>query len=190
MAFALPACRICALHQPASRFEPAATRRRSSMLPGAARRDTGPDLPTLTREALRAAEGVLQDATRSVRARLAKDNQTADRALDREQRATHALAWLATYVESVRQLGAYAERMHEAGRLGELEQLIVEIGLAEYLAQIQGGIPMSQGEIARPSDMGLSAAAVERRMAGPLGDFFTTGNEQRRARLVKLSEPP
>src|ERR1700676_548815 len=160
------------------------------MPPGAARREPGPDLTSLTREAVRAAEGVLQDATRAVRARVAKDNQTVDRLLDREQRATHALAWLATYVEAVRQLGAYAQRMHEAGRLGELEQLIVEIGLAEYLAQIQGGIPMSQGEIARPSDMGLSAAAVERRMAGPLGDFFTVGNEQRRGRRVELLFAP
>jgi (2S)-methylsuccinyl-CoA dehydrogenase len=64
--------------------------------------------------------------------------------------------------------------------------LIVEIGLGEYLAQIQGGIPMSQGEIARPADMGLSAAAVERRMAGPLEEFFTAGNERRRARLTEL----
>jgi (2S)-methylsuccinyl-CoA dehydrogenase len=156
------------------------------MLPGAARRKSGPDLASLTREAVGAAEGVLQDATRAVRARVAKDNQTVDRLLDREQRATHALAWLATYVEAVRQLCAYAERMHEAGRLGELEQLIVEIGLGEYLAQIAGGIPMSQGEIARPADMGLSAAAVERRMAGPFAEFFTVGNEQRRARLIEL----
>jgi (2S)-methylsuccinyl-CoA dehydrogenase len=156
------------------------------MLPGASRRETGPDLASLTREAVRAAEGVLQDATRAVRARVAKDNKTVDRLLDREQRATHALAWLATYVEAVRQLCAYAERMHEAGRLGELEQLIVEIGLGEYLAQIAGGIPMSQGEIARPADMGLSAAAVERRMAGPFAEFFAVGNEQRRARLTEL----
>jgi (2S)-methylsuccinyl-CoA dehydrogenase len=156
------------------------------MLPGAARRETGPDLASVTREAVRAAEAVLQDATRAVRSRVAKDNQTVDRMLDREQRATHALAWLATYVEGVRQLCAYAQRMHEAGRLGELEQLIVEIGLGEYLAQIQGGIPMSQGEIARPADMGLSAAAVERRMAGPLEEFFTAGNERRRARLTEL----
>jgi (2S)-methylsuccinyl-CoA dehydrogenase len=156
------------------------------MLPGAARRETGPDLASVTREAVRAAEAVLQDATRAVRSRVAKDNQTVDRMLDREQRATHALAWLATYVEGVRQLCAYAQRMHEAGRLGELERLIVEIGLGEYLAQIQGGIPMSQGEIARPADMGLSAAAVERRMAGPLEEFFTAGNERRRARLTEL----
>jgi (2S)-methylsuccinyl-CoA dehydrogenase len=156
------------------------------MLPGTARRETGSDLASLTAEAVRAAEGVLQDAIRAVRARVAKDDQTVDRLLDREQRATHALAWLATYVEAVRQLGAYAERMRQGGRLGELEQLIVEIGLGEYLAQIQGGIPMSQGEIARPADMGLSAAAVERRMAGPWVELFTTGNEQRRARLAEL----
>src|SRR6267154_2397659 len=156
------------------------------MLPGGARRETGPDLTTLAAQAVQAAEGVLQDATRAVRARVTTDNKPVDRLLDREQRATHALAWLATYVEAVRQLGAYAERMRAAGRLGELEQLIVEIGLGEYLAQIQGGIPMSQGEIARPADMGLSAAAVERRMAGPIEAFFTAGNEQRRARLTEL----
>src|SRR5260370_29814033 len=164
--------------------------RRRTMLPGAARREAGPDLTSLTGEAVRAAEGVLEDATRAVRSRVAKDDQTMDRLLDREQRATHALAWLATYVEAVRQLCAYAERMREAGRLGELEQLIVEIGLGEYLAQIQGGIPMSQGEIARPADMGLSAAAVARRMAGPLEESFTAGNERRRARLTELMGSP
>ena len=40
---------------------------------------------------------------------------SAPRLLDREQRATHGLAWLATYVEAVRQLTAYAERLSEAG---------------------------------------------------------------------------
>jgi (2S)-methylsuccinyl-CoA dehydrogenase len=156
------------------------------MPPEAALRAPGPDLASLTANAVRAAEGVLHDATRAVRARVATDSQTVDRLLDREQRATHALAWLATYVEAVRQLCAYAERMHAAGRLGELEQLMVEIGLGEYLAQIAGGIPMSQGEIARPADMGLSAAAVERRMAGAFQTFLSEGNEQRRARLIEL----
>jgi (2S)-methylsuccinyl-CoA dehydrogenase len=156
------------------------------MPPEAARRETGPELASLTQEAVRAVEGLLLDATQAVRARVAKDGQTLDRLLDREQRATHALAWLATYVEAIRQLCAYAERMQEAGRLGEIEQLIVEIGLGEYLAQIQGGIPMSQGEIARPADMGLSAAAVERHLGGSFAAFLTSGNEQRRARLVEL----
>ena len=88
------------------------------------------------------------------------------RLLDREQRATHGLAWFATYVEAVRQLAAYAERMQERGLLTEIEQLIVRIGLGEYWAQMQGGIPISQVEIVRPSDLGLSAAAVAARVAG------------------------
>jgi (2S)-methylsuccinyl-CoA dehydrogenase len=85
------------------------------MPPEAARRETGPELASLTREAVRAVEGLLLDATQAVRARVAKDSQTLDRLLDREQRATHALAWLATYVEAIRQICAYAERMQEAG---------------------------------------------------------------------------
>ena len=51
---------------------------------GAALRETGPDLASLTADAVRAAEGVLHDATRAVRARVAKDNQTVDHLLDRE----------------------------------------------------------------------------------------------------------
>ncbi|HEY6258654.1 MAG TPA: acyl-CoA dehydrogenase family protein [Xanthobacteraceae bacterium] len=140
----------------------------------------------LARDAVGAAEGVLLDATAAVRARVTKDGRTVEGLLDREQRATHDLAWLATYVEAVRQLAAYAERMQTAGRLGEIERQIVEIGLGEYLAQIQGGIPMSQGEIARPADMGLAAAAVERRLAGTFATVLMSRNEQRRARLIEL----
>src|ERR1700680_3112712 len=104
------------------------------MPPEAARRETGPELASLTQEAVRAAEGLLLDATQAVRARVAKDGQTADRLLDREQRATHALAWLATYVEAIRQLCAYAQRVHEIGRLGEIEPAVGEIGVRDYFA--------------------------------------------------------
>lgn len=65
------------------------------------------------------------------------------RVFDREQRATHGLAWLATYVEAIRQLAAYAERLQAAGSFGETEELLVRIGAGEFLAQILGGIPMS-----------------------------------------------
>ncbi len=87
---------------------------------------------------------------------------------------------------SIRQLSAYAGRMHDSGSLGEIEELIVQIGIGEYLAQIQGGIPMSQGEIVRPADVGLTAAAVAERMAGALEELTASGNVERRARLVEL----
>src|SRR5579862_4621823 len=137
------------------------------------------DLLSRAQAAVAAADALLDDALRSVRARVGTGGPPLDGLLDREQRATHALAWLATYVEAVRQLCAYAQRMQSSGRLGEIEGLIVALGLGEYLAQMEGGIPMSQGEIARPSDMGLAVGAVERRLA-PCVDAFAHGNVQRR----------
>ncbi len=91
----------------------------------------------------------------------------------------------------MRQLAAFAERMHAADSLGELEELLIQIGIGEYLAQIAGGIPMSQGEIVRPADVGLSAA-VGRRSAWPVRSqgLIASGNAERRARLVALHARP
>src|SRR6188474_2881321 len=134
-------------------------------MPQAALRPAKHDrLLTLARGATGAVEALLADAATKVRERVVLEGQPVARLFDREQRATHGLAWLATYVEAVRQLTAYADRMRGSGLLSEVEELIVRIGLGEYLAQIQGGIPISQGEIVRPADLGLSAAAVAARM--------------------------
>jgi (2S)-methylsuccinyl-CoA dehydrogenase len=148
----------------------------------AARRDAGLTLAA-AREATSAAEAILREAIAAVRARV--DADTADRPFDREQRATHGLAWLATYVEAIRQVTAFAERACDAGALGEVEELLVQLAIGEFLAQIQGGIPMSQGEIVRPGDLGLSAAAVAAHLQGPLAGSVM-GSDRRRARLVAL----
>jgi (2S)-methylsuccinyl-CoA dehydrogenase len=153
----------------------------------ALRPDANSSLLTLARGATGAVEALLADAAAKVRERVVLEGRPAARLLDREQRATHGLAWLATYVEAVRQLTAYAERMQAGGLLTEVEELIVRIGLGEYLAQIQGGIPISQGEIVRPADLGLSAAAVSARMTAEVEQLISTGNTaQNRARLVEL----
>jgi (2S)-methylsuccinyl-CoA dehydrogenase len=151
----------------------------------AERRDAGVKLMALSREATRAAETLLAEATAAVRQRVMVENHLVERLFDREQRATHGLAWLATYVESIRQLAAYAERMHAAESLGAIEELLTQIGIGEYLAQIQGGIAMSPGEIVRPTDVGLSVQTVAARLSGPL-ESLMSGNVDRRARLVEL----
>jgi len=155
-------------------------------MPDQAQRPHATKLIALAREATQAVEALLAEATGAVRRRVMVDERIVDGLLDREQRATHGLAWLATYVESVRQLAAYADRMQAAGGLGETEQLLVEIGIGEYLAQIQGGIPMSQGEIVRPADIGLESEAVAAHLAGPLRELNAGANVERRARLVEL----
>ena len=98
----------------------------------------------------------------------------------------NGLAWLATYVECVRQMAAYAERMAAEGRYGDTEALILRIGIGEYLAQIIGGIPMSQGEIVRLSDLGLSGGDLDGLHGGVIGALIADGNHpQNRARLIE-----
>jgi len=144
-------------------------------------------LVELAREAVAALDALLADATRSVRERVVVEGHAVGRLFDREQRATHGLAWLATYVEAARQLTAYAERMTAQGALGEVEENLVRIGLGEYLAQVAGGIPISQNEIVRPSDFGLTLQQVAARMVPAVEALIADGNTApRRARLIEL----
>src|SRR5215211_9163130 len=148
--------------------------------------DPSCDLLGMTQAAAGAAESLLADAVLAVRSRVIRNGELSGRMIDREQRAAHGLAWLATYVEAVRQLASYAERIDRAGRLGEVEELLVRIGVGEYLAQMAGGIAMSQGEVVRPSDLGLSATQVAARIA-PVEAAIASGNTAaNRARLIEL----
>ena len=145
------------------------------------------ELVELSREATAALDALLADAVAKVRERVVVEDHLVGRLFDREQRATHGLAWLATYVEAVRQLVAYTQRMAGDGGFGELEEHLVRIGLGEYLAQIVGGIPISQGEVVRPSDLGLSAAQVATRINPMIEGLIASGNTaERRARLIEL----
>jgi (2S)-methylsuccinyl-CoA dehydrogenase len=91
-----------------------------------------------------------------VSAKVTHDGKIDGAALEREQHAAHGLAWIATYAEALRQIASYARRMEEEGRFGEMEALLAQIGAAEYVAQLFGGVMMSQGEIARLHELGVA----------------------------------
>jgi (2S)-methylsuccinyl-CoA dehydrogenase len=147
----------------------------------------GSELNTALHEAVTAVEALFADARRSIAARVTVQGRPIARVFDREQRATHGLAWLATYVEAIRQLAAYTERLQSSGSFGETEELLVRIGAGEFLAQMFGGIPMSQGEIVRLADMGLSPSVIAARVTPAVDHLISTGNTApRRARLVEL----
>ncbi len=149
--------------------------------------DPATGLTALLDEARTAAEALLGDAVMRVRACVSMDGRPDARLMEREQRATHGLAWFATYVQAIRQLARYADAMAAAARLGEVETLLVRIGAGEYLAQMAGGIPMSQGELVRPSDLGLDAYTVAERIGPAIGELVATGNTvDNRARVVAL----
>ncbi len=133
--------------------------------------------------AVGAAERILQAAKSAVRRKVESAGQ-----IDKVQQAAHGLAWLATYVESLRQMHRWAQQLEEDGRAGELERLILAVAFSEYLAQIAGGIPMSQGEIVRLGQLGVPADEITRFQAsGAVVSLIEAGaTEDGRARLAEL----
>ena len=147
-------------------------------------------LVDLASEAQHAAEAVLARATASLRARLSIDGKLSSSRIEAEQHAAHGLAWLATYVESIKEMAGYAERLTEEGRFGETEALLTRIGLGEYLAQLFGGIPMNQGEIVRLSDFGLTEADVAAYRGAAVETLMREGNTvtNRAALAARIAE--
>ena len=115
-----------------------------------------PDLLSLCREALAAADDVTVQARRRVTDMCTENGKVAGALVDANQYAAHGLAWLATYDEGLRQMLGWAERLDGAGQFGEMEQLMLQAAFGEYLAQMKGGLAISQVEIVRPQDLGLT----------------------------------
>ena len=115
-----------------------------------------PDLLSLTGAAVAPVEQVFETAKAIVREAVTVDGRISGARVEEEQTATHGLAWLATYLESLRQMQKWAEALHADGKFGEMEQLIHQITFGEYLWQIYGGIQMNQAEIVRLQDLGLT----------------------------------
>ena len=134
-----------------------------------------------------AAQGLMDCALDAVRARVSENGKPDAGRIETEQHAVHGLAWLATYVEAIKEMAAYARRMNEEGRFGETEQLLTRIGLGEYLAQAFSAIPMNQSEMVRPSDFGLAPQDVAPFRNEIVESLIAEGNtRENRAALAAL----
>ena len=139
----------------------------------------------LAAEAVASAEALIADATAAVRALVAPDGGAVlAPAVEREQRAVHGLAWLAAYGEAVRQLAAYAGRIDDSDKFGDTERLLVTVGLGELLAQMFGGIAMSQGEIARLTDLGLADERIATRRTPAVEKLIASGTSAKTRALL------
>ena len=147
------------------------------------------DLLKLTGAAVHPVQDILETATDIVRATVTDGDRVSGALIEENQTAAHSLAWLATYAESLRQMQAWAERLQADGKFGEVEQLIHQIAFGEYLWQIYGGIPMSQGEIIRLQDIGLTQDQMRGLMSVEIQTLTQAGNTQAaRMRLVALMQ--
>jgi (2S)-methylsuccinyl-CoA dehydrogenase len=133
--------------------------------------------PAMTTEtfapALAAARDFCATAHASLCARLAGSD------MDREQRAAHGFAWLATSVAAL-------EALHEWGEANgpgnPIDEKVVRLGFAETLAQLVGGLPMGQNELFRPADLDLQDAA--RTLAGSCSGLLDQDHASARAEIT------
>jgi (2S)-methylsuccinyl-CoA dehydrogenase len=110
--------------------------------------------------AVAAVQPLLDAAQQAVRRLVAPDGAVSAALLDQHQTEAHGYAWMASYAAVLDASLEWARRLDEAGRFGALEQALLSVGAAEYLAQMCHGIAMSQDEIARPDALGLQAQAA------------------------------
>ena len=119
-----------------------------------------PDLIPLMRTAVDAVEVYVDAAHEKVRSQLISEEGRPDRkALTREQHLAHGYAWVATYLETLRQTAEWAARLEADGKFGDVEHLLCQILFSEYCAQLVGGVPMNQGETIRPHELGTLSEA-------------------------------
>ena len=148
-----------------------------------------PNLLTLAAQAIPAADAVFDITKIKLQALVTTEGRVSNKLIEKNQTAAHGFAWLATYVESLRQMENWALNLQVSGKFGEVEQLILQITFGEYLCQMAGGIPMNQGEIFRLHDIGLSQEEISTMMVPAVSELMQSANSQSaRLRLVTLMQ--
>jgi (2S)-methylsuccinyl-CoA dehydrogenase len=141
-----------------------------------------PDLIDLLDRAGREAEVLVAELQDAVAARVSKDGRLDRKALDAEQHAAHGLAWSAAYAETLRQTAHWSRALDADEKFGEAEALPAQLLAHEYLSQLAGGLPMNQGEMFRPADLGVSAE----RLASVTADLAPGASQAVKTRIVEL----
>ena len=119
-----------------------------------------PNLVAVIKDASAAVDAYVDVARGKCREALTKADGRPDRAaLERQQHMAHGLSWLGTYAETLRQTAEWAARLEQEGKFSTTEALLTQILFSEYCAQLIGGVPMNQGDVIRPHELGIVAEA-------------------------------
>lgn len=118
-----------------------------------------PELLQLGQEAVAAAAGYVEQVHQCIALLIAPKGRVLAELLEQYQFAAHGFAWIAAYVEALKQFLDWAQRLQRSGEFGDLEQLMFHAGFGEYLAQLGHGIAMNQDEVVRPMHLRSDAAA-------------------------------
>jgi (2S)-methylsuccinyl-CoA dehydrogenase len=134
-----------------------------------------PEVMSLAHAALGQVEELLASARQGVRRLVAPAGEVDSKLLNKHQLAAHGFAWYATYACALRQMYEWAVRLEAAGRFGTLERAILQAAFGEYLAQMAGGIALSQGEISRPADVHVATEVAAQFNTGAVASLIQQG---------------
>ena len=102
----------------------------------------------------------------------------------KNQHLVHGFAWIATYIEALRQINNWGIELANKNKLNEFEQLILDISFIEYIRQILNGIPMSQTEFIKITDF----ESINKTDELKISENFNSSNiNELKERLVKIA---
>ena len=118
-----------------------------------------PDLLATTQQALESLDTLYKAAKGTVKSLVSKDGRVSSGLMEQRQASG---TWPVMVSDISRINAADAKLGNQANDVGEFEaeHLLHQIACGEYHAQIVGGIPMSQGEIVRLSDIKIPAGTA------------------------------
>ncbi len=103
---------------------------------------------------------------------------------EKNQHLVHGFAWIATYIEALRQINNWGIELANKNKLNEFEQLILDISFIEYIRQILNGIPMSQTEFIKITDYEIINKNDELKISE---NFNFSNINELKERLVKIA---
>ena len=103
---------------------------------------------------------------------------------EKNQHLVHGFAWIATYIEALRQINNWGIELTNKNKLNEFEQLILDISFFEYISQILNGIPMSQTEFIKITDFESINKNDELKI---IENFNFSNINELKERLVKIA---
>ena len=93
-------------------------------------------VPALLAESAAALTPIKVAALAFVRKRVAPAGKIDRKLIDQEQHIVHGLAWVATYVETLREVANWALRLQDEGLFGETESSLSCLLFANYLGDL------------------------------------------------------
>ncbi len=137
--------------------------------------------------AISAIERLAHGYLESLAGRVVRDNAVHAPSLEKHQYIAHGCAWVATYLEALKQLAGWSRRLQEQDGFTELNQAVFKAGTGGYLQQLLHGIAMSQDEVFRPEDLPSPAIQAELMADDSITALIRDGNTvENRVRITEL----